>query len=391
MSEATNQYDVVIVGGGLVGALVALALEQVQQRVLVIEKNKEPLASSKPLHAGTLALSLGTVQFLQQLQVWSRLVLTPTAIERVKINVARKLGASTLSPDPQQEALGFVVGFADLQSAMLEQLKHRNIPVIFESEVQSHRLSQKGWRLEYSHPQGNRWVQSRLLICADGKGSQIASQYGIQWEHAKVTHHAVLANLHLKASHHGQAIERFFDKGTFATLPWQQDLLTNVWSLSEQDAKQLLQYNDGDFIAQCVQQVPTLTQQIQAVSQRKMVALNMALACSQSGPRLLLMGNAAHFLHPIAAQGFNLSVRDVRSLVNLVEKTPRDKVGSANFLQHYVGSRQTDQAKIIGLTSFLSVYVATQKIPRTLQSFALGTFDGMSHCRQAFTRFAMGV
>lgn len=380
-----KSFDVVIVGAGLVGALLACRLKQQGRTVLLVERQAQLPPVSTIADSATLALTKSSVDCLLSEHILPRLTIKPARITSVNINRAKHVGRTQIAANELGVvSLGAGVATFDLLQAIHHQCQALEIPCLFNTTIEH---TVPGHQAHQIILETGEIISAALLVCADGAYSKVASQLGFSWRSQIKDQMAVIANLQSSKSCEGVALERFFSQGTFAILPWHQKLMTNVWSLPESEAKVLADSSDKKFLERCQVHTPELP--LNAVYARRIVPLKSAIASSLTGPRTVLMGNAAHLIHPIAAQGFNLSVHDIQLFCRLA-LTYQD-LGSLSFLQAFAQSAQSKQSKVFTLTQMISDWVASEKIPPGLQSLGLGLMDTMKPMRNRFARFAMGL
>jgi 2-octaprenyl-6-methoxyphenol hydroxylase len=231
-----------------------------------------------------------------------------------------------------------------------------------------------------------------LLIAADGASSTLREEQGISVNTKNYNHFAVLTNVKLEASHPFRAYERFLAQGAIALLPWQNNLATCVWTTQHEQAQFLLSLTDEEFIAACQAEFGFRMGKITQVGKRNCFPLQMTIASVQSSARFLVMGNAAHSLHPIAAQGLNLSLRDIWQVRNqALHLNNKADLGSEDFIAEYHQARSHDQNRIIFATDKIARFMSGGPLPSWLRACGITLFDCVNPLKQLFTRFSMGL
>lgn len=386
-------YDCVIVGGGAVGLSLALALGQQQYKVLLLEQNAQ-FSKETDLEARTIALSYASVRIYTEMGVWEKLHPRAVPIERVLVTMKGQYGACRLNGESEGMAtLGYVVGLRELEQALYETLTTQPFVEILRPATLIHRHSSpEAWHLKIQHSAANLTVNSTLLVAADGVTSALRQEQGISQIKKEYDHYAVMANVEIPSTHHFTAYERFLPQGAIALLPWQKDLYTCIWTTGKEEAESLVALSPEDFIQRCQQQCGSRIGTIITVSKRSYFPLQMQLASQQESARFLLMGNAAHTLHPIAAQGLNLSLRDVWQMrTQVMIANEKKDIGCEQFLNEYIQSRKTDQSRIIFATDAIARTMSSDMLPGWIRAAGITFLDCLSPLKHKFTQMGMGI
>ncbi|MGD9592807.1 MAG: FAD-dependent oxidoreductase [Candidatus Berkiella sp.] len=384
------EVDVVIVGAGVVGLSLALVLGQQDYRVLLIEQRKD-FSIPDDFEARTLALSYSSKKIFESLSVWQSLANHAVPIEQVVVSMKGQYGTTRLNTPTEYDALGYVVGANRLEQILQDKLLSLpNVKLLSNSRVISRQSTMQHWSLMIEGL--NEAVSCQLLVGADGAQSQLRQEQQITSSRYDYQHFALVVNLEIPALRPFTAIERFLPKGAIALLPWQNKSVTCVITTSEEEALMLKDLSLPDFLAQCEAKLGKRLGKITKASKRYVFPLVMTLADSQCAARFLLMGNAAHNLHPIAAQGFNLSMRDIWQLHSqIIKSKARCDLGSQGFLQEYANARKTDQHRVIFATDKIAKLMSGNVIPAPLRAMGITLFDSMSPLKNGFVHFAMGL
>lgn len=379
-------YDVVIVGGGAVGISAALALAQCGKTILIIEKRKVlPIPSS--IDDKTLALSYASMKIYEALGIKSLFNEKAALIKQVQITQQGYFGSCRLDHQKQGvEALGVVIGAQDLECTLYQALPQYPAIKILQTEKElDFQLLNDRWKIEEN--------EATLLIAADGVNSALRKKAFIDCEEIEYGHYAIALNIQFKNKLPNIAIERFLKNGAIALLPWKGDWVTCVWTLQKEEALAMNALDDAGFKIQCEQALGKAFSTIQAMSRRIVYPLKMTLAKNAWGARFLLMGNAAHTLHPIAAQGLNLSLRDIWQLRAQLRQDFLNEtdLGSQKFLEKYQQARERDQQRVIFATDKIAKIMANQRLPAYWRAMGITLFDMLSIIRDPFTRYGMGL
>lgn len=360
--------DVLIVGGGPVGALLAKRLTETKLSVLVAEARPQPADDPR-----ALALSWGSRQILGDAGLWDA-CLQPTAIERVHISQQGTLGRVELNSDELGvPELGCVVAYSRLTRLVQERLAET--PRLFVTGVQvtalhlmdgyaEATLQQEG----YSHT-----LSARLVVLADG-GQLATGLPGLDLHSKFYRQHALLTMLTPESPHHHTAWERFADDGPLALLPCGEQLAL-VWAQSPDQANSRLALDDAQFLLELNTRLGHRIPKMIATGPRTSFPLTLKTMKNAVGKRLVMIGNAAQTLHPIAGQGLNLGLRDAETLATLLMTGRREDVGTAEQLTRYARLRHHDAGALIcftdGLVELFRPNFAPLKHMRSLGLLAL--------------------
>lgn len=374
-------HDLVVVGAGPVGATLALALRDADLDVVVLDSRSRgaPFRSDR-----ALALSHGARLILERLDVWRRLASDDvTPITSIDISQAGGFGMTHLSAvDHDVPALGYVVSYRALQAAMDAALEHAQIDVCFDATA-----TRIGGTAAYAaitlENSDSDCITGRLAAVADGSGARVE---GIRRDRTDYGHVAVTAKVAGSRSHEGRAFERFTSEGPMALLP-EGDGYGVVWTMTPKHADQVLALSDEAFLDALAAHFGTRVERFDDVTPRRSFPLALEVARPTVGTRVVVIGNAAQSLHPVAGQGFNLGMRDAYELSRVVIDTPRDQLGDAAMLDRYAKRRWQDRWTGIAFTHGLVQLFATDwPLLRWPRGLALSALDAMPIAKRAFAR-----
>lgn len=396
-------FDYTIVGGGLVGLTAALTLGRMGFSIAVIESSLLPSGESSPsyhpLNTPTLALSYATYVFLEKSGIWPALCPHTHPILSIDVSVQDHWGRSVIQTPKHYPALGYVVNAAVLKSTLLDAIQSlKNVQYYDGTQVSKCALT-------YSEDQKSHWccdlrhdqtfphqLRTRILLVAEGLSGAISQQLQFTQSVKTYPQTAMLANVRLNASLKSQAIERFIhkpSKGVIALLPWQDNHATLIISVAEKINEQENEQENGQALIQHAQMaLGDRYGVIEAMGKPYFTNLSTKLSCQHFYQQLVLMGNSVHSIHPIAAQGFNLSVRDINRLSQAV-KQKENWGNDLRDINQYVIDCQRDQKSIITLTDQLAGTI--DAVPQALKSMGVLGFDCLKPLKHSFTRFAMGL
>lgn len=337
-----DHADIVIVGGGPVGAALALALEHGGLRPALLEARAEPLPQRDPR---ALALSYGTMLILRRLGIWDALP-GPTPIAAVHVSQRGGLGRVWLDAAAQKvSALGYVVDYDALDRALRQALAGSGVHYLEGAAVGRSRTTAGYAVVDFVRQGVQRQLTARLLARADGgTGSgQRARDYGQS---------AVVALVRSELAHGNTAYERFTPDGPLALLPSGEGLAL-VWTTRPPQAEALCALGEADFLAALQRQFGDRLGRFTECGPRKAFPLALRHAEPVTRRRTVLLGNAAQTLHPVAGQGFNLGLRDAWELAAEALATPPREIGGEAMLARYRAGRRLDRTGAILFTDGL--------------------------------------
>lgn len=350
------EFDLIIAGGAMTGAALALAVANLTQQGLKIAvvEGLAPDNNHLGYDARSIALSLGSILLLKRIDIWHKLSLYATAIKSIHVSDKGHFAQNNIyASDEGVPYLGAVVELADAGAVFHEALnKYSNIQMFCPSLVTKIERSIDKVSLRLSSGQT---LSSRLLVAADGATSSCANMLNLTQEQYDFKQSALIANVTTSLSHQGRAFERFTKDGPVALLPMSKDRSSLVWCVTSEKAAQLLCLNDEDFTEQLQQCFGWRLGSIVQLGQRHHYPLLLRQRSQLISHRVVLIGNAAQTLHPIAGQGFNLGLRDVFSLAEEITVSYQNQqdIGAMNLLQRYQKRRYLDRNATIAMTSIL--------------------------------------
>lgn len=346
-----REYDVAIAGGGPVGLTLALALAGTRLRIALIE-------SAAPADARRddrgLALSPATVRVFTALGLWDRLRERAAPIRRIHVSEAGAFGAVRLdAAELGLEWLGQVVPSMELGQLLADEVSKRaNIELLRPARAGGATQDERGVVLEVENGSESIALHCRLLIAADGARSALRQALGIESTTHDYGQTAIVCSVTPVRAHDGAAFERFSPAGPTALLPRMDGRLTAVLAVPTAEASAVLAMNDQEFLALLDERSGQRLGGFTQAGARGGWPLARVLAAVQSSGRALVLGNAAHTVHPNAAQGFNLAVRDIAALAELVAGA--GDPGAPGVIEAYLAARKRDQESVVGFTHGLA-------------------------------------
>jgi 2-octaprenyl-6-methoxyphenol hydroxylase len=347
-----SSYDIAVVGGGLVGASVACALEPLGYRVLLVEQVPFQTSAQPSYDDRTLALSHSSCQILRGLQLWPGLQAHATPIREVIVSELHRPGRVVLQASEMGlAALGHVVearAFGGVALTRLAQLG--GLDIRCPAAVAGIEVNEDCVRLTLREGEQQTSVSARLLVAADGAASAVRRLLGIPAFTRDYGQTAVICNITPEQHHDGRAFERLTRSGPFAVLPYTGDRCGLVWSVPSGDADALLGLAEPEFIARAQQRFGQALGRFLKIGKRSAYPVKLVRAETDLHRRTVILGNAAHAIHPVGAQGFNLGLRDVAVLAEVLSGAAHADPGAADGLSAYSEWRRPDQAETIAWT-----------------------------------------
>jgi 2-octaprenyl-6-methoxyphenol hydroxylase len=380
-------YDVLIVGGGMVGASLARAVSGQGLKIGVIEAWPYQSQNQPSYDDRVLALSWGTRLILQGMGLWGALQAEAEPIRDIHISDRGHFGFARLNHrDEGVEALGYVVTARDLGQVLLQGLEALDdidllCPAILEGFTQQ--ASELMVEIERS---GRReQLSARLLVAADGGDSKVRRLLDLPSTESSYGQTALIANVTPERPHQGVAYERFTDSGPLAMLPMSGGRCSLVWTARDEQVDELLSLDDAAFLARLQARFGYRLGRMEKVGERLAYPLKLRRVKELVRPRIAFAGNAAHTLHPVTGQGFNLGLRDVAALAEILADAARQQAdpGSEENLRRYVAWRQADQDRVSFITDSLARLFANPFTPvrmaRNLGLLGLDLTPGLKH------------
>lgn len=399
--------DVAIIGGGMAGAGLALLIAKLlpECSIALIEQHAMHIASSEQLavpsfDARSTALSCSTQKILAMLGVWQPIATQAESILNVHVSErSRPLGMLMQSDDTALPALGYVIENRLLGNvllkAVLDQKKciHTMSPALVENITFSADCATLTIQSDHQY-----FLHAKLVIVADGAQSAIRQKLGISSDTTPYDQHALIANLATELPHQGVAYERFTETGPIALLPLPQHGAQHraalIWTLPDHEINDVMQLSAADFLQRIQQYIGGRCGKLLSVGERHCYPLSLIQAREQVRSRVALMGSAAHHLHPVAGQGFNLIMRDCLALVETLKHAvdSDNDIGDIAILQQYINKQRWDQQKTVTASDWLPRLFSNRDRPRILlRGAALLGLDFLPGLREKFTREATGL
>lgn len=382
-----RQVDILIVGGGLTGAILMLALANKGYTILLIDNH--PLSAKIDTHfdARTLALSPASLRILQMLDVWPLLQNKATPIETIHVSEQYRFGSTTLNSESANKPLGHVVEMQSINHALYQRLDEQHCL----APAKLIALDKDQGLATVSTEKENYSIKAKLIVAADGSDSTVRRLSALPVKIKDYQQQAIVTNIGLARSHGNWAYERFTASGPLALLPMTEKRASLVWALPPVEAARLIAIDEVRFLQVLQKAFGYRLGRFVRVGKRVIFPLRQITMPKKIAWPIVFVGNAAHTLHPVAGQGFNLGLRDVATLAQCIAQqglTPA-------MLQNYQQMRQHDEMAITRLTNGL-IEVFTSHVPgmalaRNLGLIAVDNLSLLKHCLTHYTCGFAGV
>jgi 2-octaprenyl-6-methoxyphenol hydroxylase len=301
-----------------------------------------------------LALSYGSRRILEKLALWANLARDATAINTIHVSQKGSIGRTLLhASDYKQEALGYVLSYGAL-SAALDQALVNHPHVNFEFEATAERIQHDDHQatVKYSLQGKPQTLSSALVVLADG-GRSLDDLAGLERETKEYGHDALISKVRAELPHSNIAYERFTSNGPIALLPNGEHDFSLVWTGKKELISPLLSLNDAEFLEKFHEQFGDRVGKFLNVEKRMCFPLRMSQLTTADTKHIVVIGNAAQTMHPVAGQGFNVGLRDAESLARHIINSNESEVGSIKMLEAYKSSRKKDTQGGLKFTDFL--------------------------------------
>lgn len=393
----TYDFDIIINGGGLAGASLAASLRHTALKIAVLDQHPWATATTEITNYDERVLALNYVskQILQGMGAWTSVEKLSAPIQQIHVSEQGGFGFTRLNAQLLQlPALGYVISANHLLQAIQAVVTPStapNITIFTPAELTqvkvTHQVAVTFLKNGETHE-----LHAPLLVAADGGNSTVRQLLNIGCDEHDYGQTALIANVTMAQPHHNVAYERFGGAGTIALLPLQNQDYSLVWSIKSAQRDELMQLSDQAFLARLQRHFGWRAGQFLKIGTRAAHPLRLLQIQQLVQPHIAFVGNAAHTLHPVAGQGFNLGLRDVATLAEILSQTPVQNFGDEDTLQRYVQQQCKDQQRVITITDSLVKTFATDLLPlRWLRNLSLLTLDAVPPLKRLFVRQMTGL
>jgi 2-octaprenyl-6-methoxyphenol hydroxylase len=410
-ATATADVDVAIVGGGLVGASLAIALEPLGLQVALIESVAPQAASQPSFDDRTTALGNGTRRIFESLGIWPDIAPQAAPIRRIHVSDAGRFGFARLAAEQQGiEAFGYVVTNRAIGAALRRRLAgmarldlRMPVRVTAVSDVSPGEAAAGvgavagPQALELTLEPGALRLRAKLVVAADGANSAVRSAAGLEADVEDYRQVAIVAHVRAAQPGDGTAYERFTPNGPIAVLPLQGGGHGVIWTLAPEAAERALALGDAEYLVALQQAFGWRAGRFEHVGQRSAYPLRLTRVAQTTASRTVLVGNAAQALHPVAGQGFNLGLRDAATLAELLaERLAHDGGGSFDcgapeLLADFARRRRADRDGVTRFTdSLVKLFGDERPGFGAARDLGLLLFDLSPTAKSALSRISWG-
>jgi len=390
--------DILIAGGGLNGAALALAAAQAGLTVTIVDPTSENVMKGADFDGRGYALSLGSQRLLQALGIWKEIDSDTQPILEIKVSDGRL--AEGPSPfvlefdhaEIEDGPMGFMAEDRYLRRALLNGIAETpGITSLFGQSVTDHQVLPGAIRVTLS---SGKTVTAAALIGSDGRKSGVAERAGIKrsgWDYDQT---ALVCAIEHQLPHHGIAHQYFLPPGPLAILPLPANRSSIVWTETRAEAARISTLDDAGYLQELRPRFGDFLGPIRLAGHRFSYDLNLSLANTFLAERIALIGDAAHGLHPIAGQGLNAGLKDVATLAEVLVTAKRrgEDIGRADVLERYQQWRRFDTATLaIATDGFNKLFSNDNSLVRLARDFGLGLVNSMPGVRRSFIREAAGL
>jgi len=397
--KSDNRYDIVIAGGGMVGSCLALALRPLGLRIALVEAVAREESRQPSFDDRSTALSRSSQRMFEAMGLWPEVAAASTPIGSIHVSDRGRFGFSHIDAAEQKvEALGYVVINRVLGEVLMNALSVLDrVDVLCPARITGVQSFDSHVVASVEEGPALRNLSCSLLVAADGAKSTVRELIGIRSTRVDYRQSAVIGNLLPELPMSNRAFERFTASGPLALLPVTDGRAAFVWSLAAEEGAAVMQLSAADFTEKLQSAFGYRLGRFDKVGARASYPLELTRATRLTAGRCVLVGNAANGLHPVAAQGFNLGMRDVAALCDCIADQVRASgspaaIGASPVLDTYADWRRSDHRKVVHFTDGLVRLFGSERIPlRAVRALGMLGFDLVPGVRTLFARHTMGL
>ncbi len=392
-SHKRLSFDVAIVGGGLVGLTAAIGLARHGFDVAVVDKAPKGDLTAVEYDGRSSALAYATCRMLDALGIWKHMEPFSQPINEIRVSDGPSLmhlhfDHKALGDGP----LGHMVENRHTRLALYQRVEElENIHLFLEESVSSIDRTPDSAAIQLA---SGAEISARLLLGADGRGSMVRKNADIPISTFEYQQHGIVCSIEHDISHQGIAHERFLPSGPFAILPLTGNRSSLVWTEKSHLVDTVMQLSDRAFQAEVQRRVGDFLGNVTPVGGRWAYPLSLQYADNYTDTRLVIVGDAAHGIHPIAGQGLNLGLRDVAALVQVITdaNTVGLDIGSNQTLDTYSRWRHADNAALISVTDILNrLFSNDVSVIRMARDAGLAVVEQIPPLKNFFMSHARGT
>lgn len=391
-----NNTDIIIVGGGLSGLCIAAMLGQLKFNIILIDKQK--ITKNNIIHKDTrtVAISLGTKQLFQEHGLWSEISNDTQPIKKIHV-LNRDSTSKILFKKNNKDPMGYIIKHDSFKRKLIKKIKNYKNSVIMENEI-INKIDSDLNNISIS-TKNNIFIKSKLLIAADGKNSFIRNFYNLPSYKIRYDQSALVVNFQHSKNHKNTAFEIFLPNGPLATLPMKSNKKniyksSMIWSEKTSIVRDLNQLNSNYLKDIIEEKIYPYLGKIKNFDTFKIFDLNAHMCRKFFFKRVALIGDSAHSIHPIAGQGWNLGVRDIKYLIESLNeyRSLGLDLGSLELLKNYNDNRFTDVSSMLFITHSLNkIFLSKSKFVNSLRSLGFDYINSRKKITNSLVNYAMGV
>jgi 2-octaprenyl-6-methoxyphenol hydroxylase len=352
--QQSFDYDIAIVGGGIVGATLACSLKNSGLSVVIIEAQPQSVAASK---IQAYAVSLLSGRIFAGIGVWDKILPQITTFRQISLSDAEYPGVVQFHPtDLGTESLGYVGEHRPILTSLQEFLADcPNVSWLCPAEVLDVDYQTSGMEIKVNVTGTYRQIRTRLIVAADGARSQIRMKAGIGTKGWQYWQSCVTARIKTEKPHNFTAFERFWPSGPMGVLPLEGNRCQVVWTAPHAEAQALKELDEAEFLAELERRTAGLLGRLELENQRFLFRVQLMQSDRYTQSRLALIGDAAHCCHPVGGQGLNMGIRDAAALAQVLQEAhlQGEDIGSLQVLKRYESWRKLENWTILGFTDLL--------------------------------------
>ena len=390
------KVDIAIVGGGMVGASLALALRGLGVDVVLVEGVAPGSGAQPSFDDRTTALGNASRRIFESLGIWGDIAPQAAGIRTIHVSDAGRFGFARLRAEEQGvDAFGYVVANRVIGTALwgrLSALSSEGIVARVPATAEDIQVSGEGAAFTLvGDTSGRERVEARLLVAADGAHSAVRAAAAIEADVEDYDQVAIVANVAADRPHDGTAYERFTSTGPLAVLPLYDGSYGVIWSCRPADAAGVLSLDEGSYLRELQARFGWRAGRFVRVGRRVSYPLKLTRAVETTAARTVLIGNAAQALHPVAGQGFNLGLRDAAMLAEVIANADGGDVGAPELLRRFAEWRAADRGGVVRFTDGLvKLFGSSRPGAGVLRNLGLLMFDLAPPAKSALARVSAG-
>lgn len=385
------EFDVVIIGGGLVGASLAAALGSSGLKLALVEGQSSPtvVPDAPDWDARIYAVTPGNARFLEECGAWQRMEMGRVQqVEEMRVFGDRGAELDFSAYQIGAAELTFILESRQMQAALWAGLQQQENLTLLNLA----RCAELSWHADAAHLKlaDGREIKAKLIVGADGRDSWVRHQAGMAETPTPYHQHGVVANFSTAKPHHGVAYQWFQPDGILALLPLPGKRVSIVWSVTPERSAALLALSHEALCAEVAAASQHMLGELQVITPPNAFALRVLNLAHLTKPRLALVGDAAHNVHPLAGQGVNLGFRDARQLAEVLLQRGTQDCGDLALLRRYERARREDILSMQLTTDALKhLFVNANPVLRTLRNFGLAMTDKLVPLKKMLVRHAL--